>query len=292
MNKPSDANMSGKICLITGGTSGIGKVTASELARRGAEIVITARDQSKLNHSLDEIKKLSGSESVSGLLADLTSQSAVRSLAESFLKQYPRLDVLINNAGAIYLRRTLSVDGIEMTFAGNHLAPFLLTHLLLEKLKSCAPTRIINVSSNAHEGQMLDFNDLENRHNYQFMRAYGQSKLANILFTYELDRRLAGTGIAVNALHPGFVATNMGANNGWFVRLFLPLTRLWAISVEQGAETSIFLASSSQVDGVSGKYFYQKRAVPSSKYSYDQEVWQRLWDISAAMTGLEIDSTL
>jgi NAD(P)-dependent dehydrogenase (short-subunit alcohol dehydrogenase family) len=292
MNQQTGTNMSGKICLVTGGTSGIGKVTASELARRGAEVVITARNQSKLNHSLEEITKLSGSESVSGLLADLTSQQAVRSLAESFLKQYPRLDVLINNAGAVYLRRTLSADGIEMTFAGNHLAPFLLTHLLLETLKTSAPARIINVSSNAHEGQMLDFNDLENRNNYQFMRAYGQSKLANILFTYELDRRLAGTGIAVNALHPGFVATNMGANNGWFVRLFLPLTRLWAISVEQGAETSIFLATSQQVDGVSGKYFYQKRAVPSSKYSYDQKVWQRLWEISAAMTGLDIDSAL
>jgi NAD(P)-dependent dehydrogenase (short-subunit alcohol dehydrogenase family) len=292
MNQHTGTNMSGKICLVTGGTSGIGKVTASELARRGAEVVITARNQSKLNHSLEEITKLSGSESVSGLLADLTSQQAVRSLAESFLKQYPRLDVLINNAGAVYLRRTLSADGIEMTFAGNHLAPFLLTHLLLETLKTSAPARIINVSSNAHEGQMLDFNDLENRNNYQFMRAYGQSKLANILFTYELDRRLAGTGIAVNALHPGFVATNMGANNGWFVRLFLPLTRLWAISVEQGAETSIFLATSQQVDGVSGKYFYQKRAVPSSKYSYDQKVWQRLWEISAAMTGLDIDSAL
>ncbi len=279
-------DMRGKTCLITGGTSGIGLVTACELARFGAEVVITARSQEILAKSIEKLRSQSGNERVSGLVADLSSQAEVRSLAKDFIAHYPRLDVLINNAGAVYLRRSVSVDGIEMTFAGNHLSYFLLTNLLLDKLVENAPSRIINVSSNAHEGQVLDFSDLECRRNYQFMQAYGKSKLANILFTYELDRRLVGKGVAVNALHPGFVATNMGANNGRFVRLFLPVIRLWGITADQGAETSVFLATSPEVEGVSGKYFYQKESIPSSEYTHDQQVADRLWEVSAKMTGL------
>lgn len=286
MNK-ADGKLSGKVCLITGATSGIGEVTAQELARLGYRVVITARDQAKLESAIARIRSNSGSQVVTGLVADLSSQDQVRSLASKFIDQYDRLDVLINNAGAVYLRRTESVDGIEMTLAGNHLAPFLLTNLLLDLLKHSSPARIINVSSRAHEGQVIDFDDLQYRKNYQFMRAYGKSKLANLLFTYELDRRLPGSEVTVNALHPGFVATNIGGNNGWLVRLFMPLIRLWAISPQEGAETSVYLASSSEVAGVSGKYFYQKHPVLSSAFSRDEDAARRLWDASVELTGID-----
>jgi len=286
VNKPH-GSMSGKVCLITGATSGIGEVTAREIAKMGATVVITARAQKKAALAIDRIRAASNSNTVEGLVADLSSLAEVRSIAAEFKRRYDRLDVLINNAGAVYMRRSESVDGIEMTFAGNHLAPFLLTNLLLDMSKRSAPARIINVSSNSHEGQVIDFDDLQCQHNYQFMRAYGKSKLANILFTYELDRRLAGSGVTVNALHPGFVGTNMGANNGWLVKLFLPITRLWAISVDEGAETSVYLASSTEVEGVSGEYFYQKQSVPSSQFSHDVEAAKQLWQVSAEMTGLD-----
>jgi NAD(P)-dependent dehydrogenase (short-subunit alcohol dehydrogenase family) len=278
--------MEGKVCLITGATSGIGEVTARELARMGCSVVITARDQRKAEIAVNKLRAESGSLKIDGLVADLSSQDQVRNLAAEFKRQHNRLDVLINNAGAIYLRRYLSQDGIEMTFAVNHLAPFLLTNLLLEMVIDSTPARIINVASNSHKDREIDFDDLESQGSYGFMRAYGKSKLANIMFTYELDRRLAGSGVTVNAVHPGFVGTNMGANNGWLVKLFLPLTSLWALSPEEGAETSVFLASSPEVEGVSGKYFYQKKAVPSSPCSLDEEKARQLWEVSAEMTRL------
>ncbi len=281
------ASMSGKVCLVTGGTSGIGEVTARELARMGADVVITARSQEKLSRSIEILRSQSGNERVSGLVADLSAQDEVRSLAAQFMSQYNRLDVLINNAGAIYFRRYLSVDGIEMNFAGNHLAYFLLTNLLLETMISSSPSRIINVSSSSHRGQVIDFDDLECENNYQIMQAYGKSKLANILFTYELARRLEGRGVTANALHPGLVGTNIAGNNGWLLRFFLPLWRIWAMGPDEGAETSIYLASSPEVEGVSGKYFYQKKAIPSSRYSHDQAAAERLWQISAEMTGMD-----
>jgi NAD(P)-dependent dehydrogenase (short-subunit alcohol dehydrogenase family) len=280
--------MKGKVCLITGATSGIGEVTALELARQGFRVVITARSQAKLETALDKLSRQSGSQEISGLVADFSSQREVRSLVKTFMKEHDRLDVLINNAGAVYLRRTESVDGIEMTFAVNHLSYFLLTNLLIELLKASAPARIVNVASNAHKGHELDFGDLQCQHNYQFMRAYGKSKLANIMFTYELDRRLVSSGVTVNALHPGFVATNIGGNNGWLVRLFLPLLRIWAISPEEGAKTSIYLASSPDVKGVSGKYFYNKHPTSSSKFSYNAAAARKLWDISAELTGIHV----
>jgi NAD(P)-dependent dehydrogenase (short-subunit alcohol dehydrogenase family) len=282
----SDGLMTGKVCLITGATSGIGEVTARELARMGCRVLITARDQRKAEIAVDKLRAESGSLKIDGLVADLSSQDQVRDLAAEFMRQNNRLDVLINNAGAIYLRRYLSQDEIEMTFAVNHLAPFLLTNLLLEMVIDSTPARIINVASNSHKDQEIDFDDLESQASYGFMRAYGKSKLANIMFTYELDRRLAGSDVTVNAVHPGFVGTNMGANNGWLVKLFLPLTSLWALSPEEGAETSVFLASSPEVEGVSGKYFYQKKAVPSSPSSLDKEKARQLWEVSTEMTGL------
>jgi len=278
--------MEGKVCLITGATSGIGEVTACELARMGCSVVITARDERKAEIAVDKLRAESGSLKIDGLVADLSSQDQVRNLAAEFKRQHNRLDVLINNAGAIYLRRYLSPDGIEMTFAVNHLAPFLLTNLLLEMVIDSAPARIINVASNSHEGQEIDFDDLESQRSYNFMRAYGRSKLANVKFTFELSHRLAGSSVTVNAFHPGLVGTNMGSNNGWLVKLFLPLFRLFSLSPEEGAETSIYLASSPEVEGVSGKYFYQKRAVPSSPNSLDEEKARQLWEVSAEMTGL------
>ena len=279
--------MSGKICLVTGGTSGIGEVTARELARMGADVVITARSQEKLSRSIMRIRSGCGSDNVSGLVADLSSQREVRSLAGEYISRFNRLDVLVNNAGAIYFRRTMSVDGIEMNFAGNHLASFLLTNLLLDTMISSSPSRIINVSSSSHIGQVIDFDDLECQNNYQIMQAYGKSKLANILFTYELVRRLEGRGVTANALHPGLVGTNIAGNNGWLLRFFLPLWRIWAMGPDEGAETSIYLASSPEVEGVSGKYFYQKKAIPSSRYSHGEAAAERLWQISAEMTGMD-----
>lgn len=278
--------MSGKVCLVTGGTSGIGYVTARELAKVEANVVITARSEEKGKRSVEKLRAESGNSKINALIADFSFQSQVRKLVEEFKRQYDRLDVLINNAGAIYFRRTLTQDGIEMTFAANQLAPFLLTNLLLERLVSSAPARVVNVASNAHEGHVINFDDLEGERNYSFMNAYGQSKLANVMFTYELDRRLAGSEVTVNAVHPGYVGTNMGGNNGWLVRLFLPINRLWAIDVDQGAETVIYLASSPEVDGVSGKYYYQNKAVPSSPYSHDENAAKRLWEVSVEMTGL------
>lgn len=287
INMPqSDISLSGKVCLVTGATSGIGEVTARELARMGCRVVITARNEQKADNAVKKLRAETGSYEIDSLVADLSSQSQVRKLADEFKRENDRLDILINNAGAIYLRRSLSPDGIEMTLAVNHLAPFLLANLLLDLLIKTAPSRIINVASNSHEGQEINFSDLESRNGYSFMRVYGRSKLANVLFTYELSRRLAGKGVTVNALHPGLVGTNMGANNGWLVKLFLPLFRLVSLSPEEGAATSIYLASSPDVEGISGKYFYQKQAVASSPYSYDEEKARKLWEVSANMTGL------
>jgi len=277
--------MNGKICMVTGATSGIGKVTAQVLAQAGAEVVVVGRNREKSEATVDRIMQQTGNPAVEYMLADLSSQAAIRQLAETFKRQHERLDVLVNNAGAFFLWRQESVDGIEMTFALNHLGYFLLTDLLLDTLKASAPARVINVSSGSHRGETIDFNRLQGKHMYSGFRAYGESKLANILFTYELARRLEGTGITVNAIHPGFVATNIGTNNGWIVRAIRPLMDLFAISVEQGAQTSIYLATSPAVEGVTGKYFFKCEAVRSSDASYDLAAAERLWQVSAEMTG-------
>jgi NAD(P)-dependent dehydrogenase (short-subunit alcohol dehydrogenase family) len=218
------------------------------------------------------------------LLADLSVQAQVRKLAEEFKSRYERLDVLVNNAAAIYFRRTVSADGIEMTFAVNHLAYFLLTNLLLDTLKASAPARVVNVASNSHRGKHLDFDNLELKRGYNPGKAYGRSKLANLYFTYELARRLVGTGVTVNAMHPGFVATNMAANNGWLVRLFLPLVHRNSLTPEQGASTAVYLASSPDVEGVTGKYFVREREVESDPVSHDESAASRMWQVSEEMT--------
>lgn len=283
----SQRPMDGKICMVTGATAGIGLVTAREMAQLGATVVLVGRNPQKTEQVVQQLRSQTGSSKLEHLLADLSSQKQVRGLAEAFRSRHDRLDVLVNNAGALFMAREQTEDGIEQTFALNHLSYFLLTHLLLEPLKAAAPSRIANVSSHAHKGMKLDFQDLEGRTKYSGWMAYGRSKLANILFTYELARRLEGTGITANALHPGFVASSFGHNNGKVARVLLKIGQLFAISEDKGAETSIYLASSPEAEGVTGKYFFKKRAVHSSRASQDPESARELWRISERMTGVQ-----
>lgn len=276
----------GKVMMVTGATSGIGKETARVLASEGTTVVVLGRNLKKTIATVEEIQRGTDNPRVDYLLADLSSQAEIRRLVEEFKQSYDRLDVLVNNAGEFNLWRHESVDGIEMTFAVNHLGYFLLTNLLLDVIKESAPARIINVASGSHWGTSMDFDDLEGERRYRGGHAYGQSKLANVLFTYELASRLKGAGVTVNALHPGFVATNIGANLGWYVRLLKPLMNLFALSIEKGAQTCIYLATSPAVESVSGKYFVECEPVPSSPLSYDEETAKRLWQVSAEMTGL------
>lgn len=284
------ANMYGKICLVTGATSGIGRETAYTLARMGAKVILVGRNPKKTEETAVQIRQKTSSSAVEYLLADFSEQQQIRDLADQFKSRYNRLDVLINNHGAVFFNRQETVDGLEMTFAVNHLGYFLLTNLLLDVIKASAPARIVVVASDSHADQTLDFDDLQNKRHYSGMRVYGQSKLANLYFTYELARRLAGTGVTVNALHPGFVKSGIGANNfGAMGPVIKAIINLGGVKVEEGAETSIYLATSPDVDGVSGKYFVRKRAVKSSQASYDEEAARRLWVVSERLTGLAGD---
>jgi NAD(P)-dependent dehydrogenase (short-subunit alcohol dehydrogenase family) len=278
--------MTGKICMVTGATDGIGKATAMALAQMGATVVVAGRSEQKCVATVEQIVQKTGNQQVEHMLSDFSVLAEVRQLAADFVRRNDRLDVLVNNAGAMFLRRSLSPEGYEMTFAVNHLAPFLLTHLLLDIIKASAPARIVNVASGGHRRKVLDFDDLQSRKGYSPMRVYGKSKLANMLFTYELAHRLKGTSVTVNAMHPGFVRTNMGANNGWFVRLMLPLIHIASLTPEQGARTAVYLASSPEVEGVSGKYFINCAPARSSRASHDKEAAARLWQASAEMVGL------
>jgi NAD(P)-dependent dehydrogenase (short-subunit alcohol dehydrogenase family) len=279
--------MQGKSCVVTGATSGLGLVTAQVLAREGAALIIIARHAERGAAAVSRIRQETGNTAVELMVADLSVQAQIRQLADEIQHRFARLDVLINNAGALFARRQLSPDGLEMTFALNHLAYFLLTNLLLDSLRAAGSARVVNVSSEAHRRARLDFADLQGQLRYSGWRAYARSKLANILFTYELARRLAGTGIVTNALHPGLVATNFGRNNrGIPAALFRIIVQLMAISPEEGARTIIYLASSSAVEGVTGEYFVRQRAVRSSQVSYDRAAAERLWQVSAELTRL------
>jgi NAD(P)-dependent dehydrogenase (short-subunit alcohol dehydrogenase family) len=279
-------NMNGKICLVTGGTNGIGKATAQALAQLGATVVIVGRNATKTAQLVEEIRSASSNQNVASLLADLSSQQEIRRLANEFQSKYSHLHVLLNNAGAVFMQRQLSVDGIEMTFALNHLAPFLLTVLLLDTIKASAPARIINVSSGAHTTGKIEFDNLQGERNYS-PRVYENSKLANILFTMELARRLEGTGVTVNALHPGFTATGFSKNNGKvmaaLVSIFAPLV---ARSPAKGAATSIYLASSPNVEEITGKYFYDSLVTSAAPQATNMMVARKLWDVSAEMVHL------
>jgi NAD(P)-dependent dehydrogenase (short-subunit alcohol dehydrogenase family) len=280
------SGMRGKICLITGATSGIGRVAARELARRGASLMIVSRDRARGEATLAELKAAGGGVSIDLLNADLVSQSSIRALGREVRERTDRLHVLINNAGVICLTRRLSGDGMEATLAINHLAPFLLTQLLQDLLLAGAPSRVVTVASAAHRVGRIDFDDLQGERRFHGFRAYAQSKLANVLFTYELSRRLNGKGVAANCLHPGTVDTNLWRESRGLLRFTLRATRPFFLTAEQGAAGLIDLASSAALEGVTGRYFAKGREARSSRASYDTAAAKRLWEMSAALTGV------
>lgn len=283
--------MPGKVCLVTGATAGIGKIAAAALAAQGAEVIITGRNPQKTIDSVQQIKSETGNQSVQYLLADFSDLKQVRDLAASFKERYSRLDILVNNAGTFLNTRINTCYDVEMTFLVNHLAPFLLTNLLLDIIQASAPARIVNVSSDAHKYGTLNFDDLGFNHGFFGMKAYARSKLANVLFTYELARRLDGSAVTVNAVHPGHVATDIWKNN---FSIFGPalkyITSVFALTPQQGADALIYLASSPDLAEITGQYFVQRKAVPSSPLSYDEKTARQLWQMSVSLTSQKTNS--
>ncbi|MCJ7553218.1 MAG: SDR family oxidoreductase [Ignavibacteriaceae bacterium] len=285
--------MNNKTCLITGATSGIGKSTAIALAKLGFILILTARSDDK---GFELVNKLQKKYKVQAefIKTDISSLKEVKQLSEQIKQKYGRIDVLINNAGSRFADYKKSVDGIELTFATNHLGHFYLTLLLIDLLKKSSSARIINVSSSAHLGKSIDFENIANPKNYERREAYGQSKLANVLFTYALARQLIKSEITVNALDPGGVASNLGRNDGlisWTKHIGYYLVKRELLTPKQGAATSVYLTSSPKVAGVTGKYFYLKKEKKSSPESYDEEAAKKLWDLSLKICGME-DQTI
>lgn len=280
------ADLGGKTALVTGANSGIGLQASARLAAMGAELVMVARDPAKGETAVEEVKSKSGSKSVSLLLCDFASQKSIQALADQVGRDCSRLDILVNNAGSVSPTRQLTEDGIERTFAVNHLGYFLLTNLLLDLLKKTAPARIVNVASVGHRGGTMDFDDLGFERDYFIMRAYARSKLGNVLFTRELAKRLEGSGVTVNCLHPGSVSTNIWSHAPWYARPFLAVARLFMVSPEEGGDRIVFLATSPQVEGKTGGYYEKDRIVEPSKLAQDDTLASRLWDVSASMTKL------
>jgi retinol dehydrogenase-14 len=278
--------MAGRAVLVTGGTGGIGKATATGLAALGARVGIVGRDRQRGAAAAADIEAASGNPAVDVFAADMSAQAEVRRLAEEVLTAYPRLDVLVNNVGGFWAHRHLTVDGLERTLAVNHLAPFLLTALLLDRLKASAPARIVTVSSGAQATGRIDFDDLQGERKYSGQRSYSQSKLANVMFTYELARRLEGTGVTATVLHPGVVRTKFGAEDRSGLVVMSWLARPFMKTPAQGAATSIYLASSPEVEGVTGRYFVNGKPRSSNKSSYDTTAAARLWRLSANLVGL------
>ena len=279
--------MEGKICLVTGASRGIGFHTALTLAMMGAFVVLAGHNRKRGERASHRIDAYAMKNSTDFILVDLSSQKQIREFAETFKERHDHLDVLVNNAGGFFLRRRESVDGIEMTFALNHLNYFMTTLLLMDTLRSSSSARIINVSSESHRGEHLHFDDLQFENDYNALRAYGQSKLANLLFTYELSRRLINTDVTVNALHPGFVKTHLGKQNP-VVSAVMDVIHIFAKRPQEGAETPVYLASSPDVAGVTGKYFIDKEEVRSSEASYDKDAAKRLWKVSEELCGLDV----
>jgi NAD(P)-dependent dehydrogenase (short-subunit alcohol dehydrogenase family) len=280
----------GKTCLITGSTSGIGKEIAIGLAKMKANVVLVGRSKAKCQATLEEIWRNASISTnrnrVSYLLADLSSQASIHQLANEFLERYESLDILINNAGVFLSRRFTTVDSIEYTFAVNHLAPFLLTNLLFERIKASSPSRIITTSSVAHRGAHINFDNLQfERGRYNGVEAYRQSKLANILFTKELARRSRGSGVTSNCFHPGGVRTNLVQSSPWYYRLIWAIINPFLVSPMKGADTAIYLASSSKVAEISGKYFVNRKPVSPWELADDHDSAARLWKISEELTG-------
>jgi retinol dehydrogenase 14 len=278
--------MAGRTVLVTGGTGGIGRATAMGLATMGVHLGITCRDRERTEGAAREIRAAGGGQ-VDVFVADLSSQSEVRRLADEVLQSLPRIDVPVNNVGGYWDTRHVTADGLERTFALNHLAPFLLTNLLLDRLKHSAPARVVTVSSNAQAMGRIDFDDLQGERSYSGSKAYNQSKLANVLFTYELARRLQASAVTANALHPGVVSTSFGAEDpGGIQRLIVPFARPFMKTPAQGAATSIHLAFSPDLEQVSGRYFANSKPKRSSKRSYDEAAAARLWQVSADLVSL------
>lgn len=289
------SEMQGKICLVTGSNSGIGKETAVSLAKMGATVVMVVRNKERGKKARDEIVKRSGNNSVDLMICDLLSMESIRLFAEEFKKKYKRLDVLINNAGASFSKREVTQEGFERNFAVNYLGPFLLTHELLDLLKSSAPSRVINVSSGLAKKGKVDLDDLQGEKNFPGSKffspsrapAYDNAKLMLMMFTYELARRLKGSKVTVNVLMPGFTATNLGKNSGSLSSaIMFKMVRPMQQSAKKGAETSIYLASSDEVKDITGKCFAKKKEVTSCPVSYDEELQKRLWNKTESLLGL------
>jgi retinol dehydrogenase 14 len=279
--------MAGRVVLITGGTGGIGKATAIGLATVGARVGITGRNPARAEQAAADIRAGSGNPAVDAFAADMSSQAEVRRLAADVLDSYPRLDVLVNNVGGFWAHRHPTTDGLEHTFALNHLAPFLLTNLLLDRLKARSQARVVTVSSGAQSAGRIDFDDLEGARNYSGQRAYSQSKLANIMFTFELARRLEGTGVTANCVHPGVVRTNFGAEDqAWLFTIVSHAVLPFLKTPAQGAQTSIYMASSPDIDGVSGQFFANRKPKTANKLAYDTDVAARLWQVSKDLVGM------
>jgi NAD(P)-dependent dehydrogenase (short-subunit alcohol dehydrogenase family) len=282
-----DGPMAGRVGLVTGATSGIGKATAAAFASMGAGVGVVARDPAKGEATAAELRAASNNDRVELFVADLSSQARVRSLAEDVLQRYDRLDVLVNCAGGFWAHRHVTADGLELTFALNHLSYFLLTNLLFDRLIESAPSRIVNVTSGAQSMGRINFDDLQGGRGYRGQAAYNQSKLANVLFTYELARRLEGTGVTANCVHPGVVRTRFGQEDPNFAARWLTwAARPFMRTPARGAETVVYLASSPEVEGVTGRYWANRKPRSSSKRSYDQATARRLWDVSAQLTRL------
>jgi retinol dehydrogenase-14 len=286
MEQAGSGPMSGRTVLVTGATGGIGLATAVGLAGRGAHLVITGRDPSRAGDAVRAVHAAGGGR-VDVFLADLSSQEQVRRLAGEVLEALPRIDVLVNNVGGYWNSRHVTEDGLERTFALNHLAPFLLTHLLLDRLTQGGPARVVTVASHVHASGRVDFDDLQGRRSYSGARAYNQSKLANVLFTYELARRLAATAVTANAVHPGLVSTAFGAEDPASIqRLLVPFLRPFMKSPTHGAATSVHTASAPDLERVTGRYFVDSSPKRSSARSYDEAAAARLWRVSCALVGL------
>ncbi len=274
--------------LLTGATSGIGLEAAVKLARLGAQVVMVARDPAKGETAVAAVRTRSASHAVSLLLCDFASQAAIRQLASDYRARYARLDILVNNAGSVSSKRKTTVDGLEQTFAVNHLGYFLLTHLLLDLLEKSAPARIVNVTSTGHRQGDMDFDNLQfQKGGYRIMKAYCRSKLGNVLFTAELARRLAGTGVTTNCVHPGIVATQIWSRAPWFARPIIAVRKLFMLTPEEGGDTIVYLATSPELDGQSGGYYEDNRRVQPGRLAQDQALAKKLWDVSAKLVALE-----
>ncbi len=280
--------MEGKVCVITGATSGLGLEAAERLAKLGARLVLVGRDPVRGDVALARLRAAAPASSPSIHYGDLSKLSEMKRIATAIGNAEPRVDVLMNNAGSMFASRRETADGLEMTFALNHMAYFVVTNLLLDRLQAAGPSRIVCTASASHLGQRIDFDDLQSRRRYSASRAYGRSKLANILFTRELARRLDGIGVTANCLHPGFVATRFGADNGVFARLAIRIAMLGAIGVQRGADTIVYLASSPDVAGLSGGYYRRRRLTQASVESQDLAAARRLWTESARISGMAV----